>query len=57
MKKKNESGLISKEDYEQVFEETVMSVIEGLVNHGKKAEIKNTVKIIKKWAEYFWMNQ
>ena len=44
--------MIPKEDYEQVFEETIMSVIEGLIKHGKKADI-NAKEIIIRWARHF----
>jgi hypothetical protein len=44
--------MIPEEDYKQVFEETIMSVIEGLIKHGKKADI-NAKEIIIRWARYY----
>ena len=45
--------MISKADYHQVFEETVMSVVEGLVKHADKADIKDLKQILSKWCDYY----
>ena len=47
-------GMISDEDYQQVYEEVLMSVIEGLIKLGKKAKIADTPYLIKKWTHYYW---
>lgn len=44
---------ITKEDYHQVFEETIMSLIEGLVTHSKNAEIKDLKAMLNKWCEFY----
>jgi hypothetical protein len=45
--------MISKVDYHQVFEETVMSVVEGLVSHADKAGIKDLKQILSKWCDFY----
>lgn len=45
---------ISKEDYKQVFEETIMSVLDGLTQQGIKAEIPETIDIVTTWVRYYW---
>ena len=44
---------ISKADYHQVFEETVMSVVEGLVSHANKADIKDLKQILVRWCDFY----
>ena len=47
-------GLIPKADYEQAFEETCMSIIEGLIKHAKKADINEAPLFMKKWIDFYW---
>jgi hypothetical protein len=52
--KDEEEGLISSADYKQVYEETCMSVIEGLLKHAKRARISNAPQMLKGWIDYYW---
>ena len=45
--------MINENDYKQVFEETCMSIIEGLVKHAKKADIKDFKQMVDKWIIFY----
>jgi hypothetical protein len=50
-------GMINKADYHQVFEETLMSIIEGLVKHAKKAEISDLRRMVCRWIDFYSKEQ
>jgi hypothetical protein len=50
----NMEGMISKDDLEQVYEETVMSVIDGLALYAVKSKNKNFLSIMLTWSKYYW---
>jgi len=47
-------GMINKEDYTQVYEETVMSVIDGLARLAVKNKNEKFLSIMLTWSKYYW---
>lgn len=48
------NDLISKEDYIQVFEETIMSALDGWALLAVKSENEKFLEIMITWSKYYW---
>ena len=51
---KMKNDLISKEDYIQVFEETIMSALDGWALLAVKSENEKFLEIMITWSKYYW---
>lgn len=49
-----ENSLISKEDYTQVFEETIMSALDGWAALAVKTDNEKFLEIMITWSKYYW---
>lgn len=50
----NDNGMISKQDYQQVFEETIMSAIDGWAKLAVASENEKFLSVMLTWSKYYW---
>ena len=46
--------MIKKEDYQQVFEETIMSAIEAWAIHAIKSDNEKFLEMMITWSKFYW---
>lgn len=54
MKYSKDDNLIPKEDYSQVFSETLSSMLDGIMKLAVEAEIKDALHMVDTWSKFHW---